>query len=152
MRLKKSLALSLLRMSLPTLYIETTIPSYLTARRSRDLRLAAYQETTEEWWETRRHEYELFTSEVVEVEAAEGDAAMAEARLRALDGIPRLPAQPEADAAHIALSAVHAMDFLLTWNCKHINNPHLVRRIERACAKRGLSCPVICTPEELLPL
>jgi len=158
-------------MSLPKLYIETTIPSYLTARRSRDLRLAADQETTEEWWETRRHEYELFTSEVVEVEAAEGDAAMAEARLRALDGIPRLPAQPEvdeviehllgsdlipanaaADAAHIAFSAVHAMDFLLTWNCKHINNPHLVRRIERACAEHGLNCPVICTPEELLPL
>jgi hypothetical protein len=135
-----------------------------------DLLLAADQETTEEWWERRRHEYELFTSEVVEVEAAEGDAAMAEARLRALDGIQRLPAQPEvdeviehllasgvipanaaADAAHIAFSAVHAMDFLLTWNCKHINNPHLVRRIERACAERGLNCPVICTPEELLP-
>ena len=58
-------------MSLPKLYLETTIPSYLTARRSRDLRLAADQETTEEWWETKRHEYNLFTSEVVEVEAGE---------------------------------------------------------------------------------
>ena len=158
-------------MSLPKLYIETTIPSYLTARRSRDLRLAADQETTEAWWETKRREYELFTSEVVDVEAAEGNAAMSEARLRVLNGIPRLPAQPEVDeliehllgsqiippnaapdAAHIAFSAVHAMDFLLTWNCKYINNPHLVRRIERACAERGLACPVICTPEELLPL
>ncbi|HEV7401901.1 MAG TPA: hypothetical protein VGO11_03210 [Chthoniobacteraceae bacterium] len=105
------------------------------------------------------------------MEVAGGDATMAEARLRKLDGIPRLPAQPEVDelikdllssgivpevatpdASHIAFSAVHAMDFLLTWNCKHINNPHLFRRIERACAARGFSCPVICTPEELLPL
>ena len=124
-------------MSRPKLYLETTIPSYLAARRSRDLRLAADQETTEEWWETKRHEYELFTSEVVEVEASAGDTTMAEARLRALEGIPRLPAQPEVDdliahllgsqiipsnaapdAAHIAFSAVHAMDFLLTWNCQ----------------------------------
>ena len=158
-------------MSLPKLYIETTIPSYLTARRSRDLRLAADQESTEEWWETRRHEYEIFTSEVVDVEIGEGEAVMAETRLRVLDGIPRLPAQPEVDeliehllasgivpanaapdAAHIAFATVHAMDFLLTWNCKHINNPHLIRRIERACGERGLLCPVICTPEELLPL
>lgn len=158
-------------MSLPKLYLETTIPSYLTARRSRDLRLAADQETTEEWWESRRHEYELCTSAVVEVEIAEGDPRMAAARLHALDAIPRLPAQPEIDelidhllrsgaipptaapdAAHIAFSAVHAMDFLLTWNCKHINNPHLIRRIERACGERGLNCPVICTPEQLLPL
>lgn len=126
-------------MSLPKLYLETTIPSYLTARRSRDLRLAADQETTEEWWNTKRQEYELFTSEVVELEATEGNAQMADAPLRALDGIARLPARPEvdelvkhllvsaiippnaaADAAHIALSAVHAMDFLLTWNCKHL--------------------------------
>jgi len=63
-----------------------------------------------------------------------------------------IPANAAADTAHIAFSAVHAMDFLLTWNCKHINNPHLVRRIERACAEHWLNCPVICTPEELLPL
>ena len=153
----------------PRLYLETTIPGYLTARRSRDLRLAADQETTEEWWETKRHEYELFTSAEVIDEVAEGDAAMADARLKVLDGIARLPATDTAvdwaerllrsgitpanaasDALHIAISAAHAMDFLLTWNCKHINNPHLIRRIERACAERGLVCPVICTPEELL--
>jgi hypothetical protein len=158
-------------MSRPKLYLETTIPSYLTARRSRDLRLAADQETTQEWWETKRHKYELYTSEVVEVEVGGGETEMVEARLRSLEGIPRLPAQAEvdelivlllgsgvipataaADAAHIAFAAVHMMDFLLTWNCKHINNPHLVRRIERACAERGLNCPVICTPEELLSL
>ena len=60
------------------------------------------------------------------------------------------PPNAASDALHIAIAAAHAMDFLLPWNCKHINNPHLVRRIERACAERGLACPVICTPEELL--
>ena len=156
---------------LPRLYIESTIPSYLVARRSRDLRLAADQETTEEWWESRRHEYELFTSEVVATEISLGDTAMAAARTEKLEGIIRLPSQPEvdalaeelllqgilppfaaADAAHIAFSTVHAMDFLLTWNCKHINNPHNFRRIERLCSALGLAGPVICTPEQLLPV
>lgn len=158
-------------MSRPKLYLETTIPSYLTARRSRDLRLAADQETTEEWWEGKRHAYEVFTSSEVVVECAAGESAMAEARLKVLADIPRLPiTQPAvdlaarllqagvippnaaADALHIAICAAHTIDFLLTWNCKHINNPHLIRRIERACADLGLACPVICTPEELLPI
>jgi len=51
----------------------------------------------------------------------------------------------------MALSAAHGMDYLLTWNCTHINNPHLIRRIEAGCAERSLACPVICTPEGLLP-
>jgi hypothetical protein len=157
-------------MSLPKLYIETTIPSYLTAGRSQNLRLAADQETTREWWETRRQEYELFTSEIVVIECMEGVPGRAQARQDVLQGIVRLAALTEvdelaghlvqagivpkhasADAAHIAMAAAHALDFLLAWNCAHINNPHLIRRIERACAERGLDCPVICTPEELLP-
>ncbi len=96
---------------------------------------------------------------------------MSKARMEILASVPRLSALPQADeiielllrdgiippnatadAAHIALSIVHAMDFLLTWNCKHISNPHNFRRIERICARRGYACPVICTPEQLLPL
>ena len=157
-------------MSLPKLYLETTIPSYLTARRSANLRIAADQQTTELWWESERQGYALFTSAVVIAEVSRGDAEMIEARLRTLRDVPRLertpvvgqltaelltrnivPENAAADAAHIAFAAVHAMDFLLTWNCKHINNPHLIRRIEAVCAERGLACPVICTPEELLP-
>ena len=156
---------------LPKLYLETTIPSYLTARRSRDLRLAADQEATEQWWQTQRHEYELYVSETVHFEVARGEAAMAEARLKTLAGIIVLKTNSEvdalveelkrdgiipdaaaADALHIALAAVNGMDFLLTWNCKHINNPNQIRRIERACRTRELVCPVICTPGELLPL
>ena len=124
-------------MSLPKLYLETTIPSYLTARRSRDLRLAAHQEVTEEWWSDHRHEYDLSVSDLVLDEAGEGDAAFVALRLAALAGISSLdvteevdelatrllaggliPEKAAQDAFHVAASAVHGMDFLLTWNCR----------------------------------
>ena len=158
-------------MSLPRIYIETTIPSYLTARGSRDLRLAADQETTEEWWETRRSGYELFVSETVLDEAAVGDAAFAAKRLAVLDGLPRLALTPEAaalatrlltteiippkaapDALHLAIAAAHGMDFLLTWNCKHIHNLMLERRIQAVCLAFGFECPIICTPSDLMEI
>ena len=153
----------------PRLYLETTIPSYLVARPSKDLRLAADQQTTQEWWETRRHEYDLFISEAVLDEAAGGDPGFAAQRMETLRGLTRLPATMAADAlvarllneriipaitapdaVHLALAAAHGMDFLLTWNCTHIHNPHLERRIEAACRACGFVCPVICTPAELL--
>lgn len=153
----------------PRLYLETTIPSYLVARRSNDLRLAADQESTREWWENRRHDFELFISDVVLLEVRRGHVESAAARLSALRDIPPLrnlpeavaltkrllaeailPPVAEADAAHLGLAAAHRLDYLLTWNCRHINNPALRRRIERACAAGGLICPVICTPVELL--
>lgn len=121
-------------MSLPKLYIETTIPSYLTARRSRDLRLAADQEATLEWWEDRRDEYEVFVSPAVIAEVRVGDPEFAAKRLTLLDGIPELGTAKEvtelaarllsdqiipkiaaADALYLAYSAVHGLDFLLTW-------------------------------------
>ena len=157
-------------MSLPKLYLETTIPSYLTARRSRDLRLAAHQEVTEEWWTDHRHEYDLYISDLVLDEAGDGDSDLAPARIAALAGIPSLdvteevdelaarllaggliPAKAAQDAFHVAVSAVHGMDFLLTWNCTHINNVNIIRRMERVCVGAGFACPVICSPDELLP-
>jgi hypothetical protein len=153
----------------PRLYIETTIPSYLVARTSRDLRLAADQESTQTWWEVHRHKYDLFVSEAVLEEAAEGDADFAAKRLAMLDGLPRLritaevdalvarfldeqiiPPAVAADAVHLALAVAHRMDLLLTWNCKHLHNPHLERRIVAASRELGYDCPVICTPAELL--
>jgi hypothetical protein len=155
-------------MGLPKLYLETTIPSYLVARPSRFIHVAARHETTRRWWETRRRFYEMFVSDIVLQEARAGDPEMAAAREAALAGLPQLEQSPEADAlaqrlldmeiipvkaagdaAHVALAAVHGMDFLLTWNCKHINNATLKRRIEAACAALGFRCPVICTPNEL---
>jgi hypothetical protein len=153
----------------PRLYLETTIPSYLVARRSRDLRLAADQETTQEWWEQRRHDFDLFVSDTVLIEVGAGNAQFAAARLATLRGLPVLGDSPAAavltkrllaegilpptaanDAAHLGLAAAHGMDFLLTWNCRHLNNPALKRRTERACVACGLACPVICTPAELM--
>ena len=107
----------------PRLHLETTIPSHLVARRSRDLRLAADQETTQEWWEAERHDYELFISQAVVTEVSQGDANFA---------------------------AAHGMDLLLTWNCRHINNHHIRARIMRACAAFDLTMPDICTPAELM--
>ena len=156
-------------MILPRIYVETTIPSYLTARRSRDLQLAADQQATEDWWNEHRQHYECFVSPVVADEVSRGDAAFAGARMEKLAGLTVLPVNEAAmdltarllrdgiipsiaadDAAHLGVAAAHAMDFLLTWNCKHINNPHLIRRIERACSIVGLGCPIICTPSELM--
>jgi predicted nucleic acid-binding protein len=153
----------------PRLYLETTIPSYLVARRSRDLQLAADQEATQEWWEERRQAFDLFISQTVLLEVGRGDAEFAAARLAALRGIQVLGGSPQAavltkrllaqaiippgvadDAIHLGLAAAHGMDYLLTWNCRHINNPALRRRIERACAECDLICPVICTPSELM--
>ena len=150
-------------------YIETTIVSYLTARPSRDLIIAAHQQLTQEWWETRRANFALYASQFVIRESSAGDAAMAQKRLEALDGIPLLGATPEAfalarrlvekgpipekanvDALHIAVAATNGMDYLLTWNCKHIANAEMHTGVARICRAAGCEPPVICTPEELL--
>jgi hypothetical protein len=151
-----------------TIYIETTIPSYLVARPSSELRLAADQADTISWWEKCRQQYDLRISAIVLLEIRQGNQAMAELRENVLKEIPLLDPTPEAeaitesllknviplsaaaDAAHIAIAAAHAVDFLLTWNCKHINNPHTIRRIERCCLELGFRCPVVATPSELL--
>lgn len=151
------------------LYLETTIPSYLVARPSRDLILAGQQEATREWWDEKRQSYDLFISEFVEIEAGRGDTEMAAARLKSIQDVPRLslnesteelaaailakgliPPNAAVDASHIAVAAVHEMDILLTWNCKHIHNIAISRQIERVCARAGFQCPAICTPFDLL--
>lgn len=154
---------------MPSVYLETTIPSYLTAWRSPELVMAARQQITREWWDTRRYDFDLFVSQLVIDEASAGDAAAAARRLEALAGIPllvssehadaltklliqelSLPARATADAVHIAVSVVNQMDFLLTWNCTHIANAAFRPMIETACRSLGYAIPVICTPEELL--
>jgi hypothetical protein len=153
----------------PSVYIETTIPSYLVARPSRDVVLAGHQQITHEWWQNSRPNHELFISDYVIKEVSRGDSVMAQQRLSVIQGIPLLPNsietedlardlisrldlpdQAKTDAFHIAIAAVHGIDFLLTWNCTHINNMHMQRRIEIACREAGYSPPVIGTPEELI--
>ena len=151
----------------PRIYLETTIPSYLTAWPSRDLVRAAHQQITREWWE-RRHEYEPFVSQLVIRECQAGDPVAAAARLEVLEGLPLLaeseeaeslardlldrvplPDRATADALHIATAAVHGMDYLLTWNCTHIANAAFRGPIEAVCRDAGFEPPTICTPEEL---
>jgi len=152
-----------------TVYLESTIPSYLTAMPSRDLLIAAHQQVTSEWWRTQRTTFDLYISQFVLDEVSRGDTDIARRRLDAIKGIPLLeitdevlglaagfvaskiiPEKAGTDAVHIALAAVHNMDFLLTWNCKHIANAAIIRAIQAVCLKRGFQCPVICTPEELM--
>ncbi len=150
-------------------YLETTIFSYLAARLSRDLIVAAHQQLTEEWWTTRRDGFELFASELVYREAAAGDQAVAKKRLGLIEPVSLLvmdeaafalaeqflarqivPRKVAEDALHVAVSAVNGMDYLLTWNCKHIANARLFRRMGEVCLGEGYELPVICTPEELM--
>ena len=154
----------------PTLYIETTIPSYLAARPSKQPRLQADQETTRRWWSRHADDFDMFVSEIVVREVRQGDMAMAADRLAKIRHLPILilneaaenlaafllerviPAQAIDDAAHIAVAAVNGMDFLLTWNCRHINNRYTIRRIEKCCSDAGFACPVVATPAEFMSI
>jgi len=151
-----------------TVYIETTIVSYLVARPSRDLIVAAHQQLTRQWWEQRRAKFACFISEVVLDEARDGDAEQAALRLKAMEGIPRLAATPEGerlaaaflegalplkaarDAAHLAIAAVGGVKYLLTWNCTHLANAQILDRLEPIAAAGGSKLPRVCTPEELM--
>ena len=151
-----------------SVYIETTIISYLTARPSRDIVIRAHQRLTRECWRDRRREFDLFISPLVLQEARMGDRALARRRVRVLHEIPVLAVTPDAvsparllvrrgpiperaevDALHIATAAVHGTDYLLTWNCRHIANALMRSRIETLCRTAGLEPPIMCTPEEL---
>jgi len=130
-----------------SLYIETTIVSYLTARSSRDIVIRAHQRLTREWWRNRRGEFELYASPLVLQEARMGRRALAMRRVRALRG--PIPERAEVDALHIATAAVHGIEYLLTWNCRHIANALMRGRIEVLCRSAGFEPPIMCTPEEL---
>lgn len=151
-----------------TVYIETTIPSYLTGRASNNLIAAGEQEVTRQWWEERRPRYHLYVSELVLKEAMQGDTGAAQRRLECLTDIDVLeidneairlteallkskvfPEKAIADAGHIALAARYELDYLLTWNCKHIANAEMIRQISHVVSTAGYYMPIICTPLEL---
>lgn len=155
--------------SKPSVYIETTVISYLTARPARDLIMAARQQITREWWEEKRASFSLFVSPLVLREAAAGDRDAAARRMAALEGLQVLdmaesamllakelvdrkavPATQPEDATHIALAAAHGMDYLASWNFSHIVNATIRSQIQQVIVDAGLLYPVICTPEELL--
>ena len=153
----------------PRVYVETTIVSYLAARPSRDLITAAHQQITQDWWENRRTDFDLYVSQLVVQEASAGDEQAIQLRQGILEEFPllelnesalalarrlisdgALPAKAVGDALHIAVATVHGMDYLLTWNLKHLANAAIRSGITATCRTQGYEPPVIFTPEELL--
>lgn len=155
----------------PTVYLETTIIGYPATRVSGVLRVAANQQTTRDWWENHRRHFDVLVSRFVVDECSDGDPDAAKERLAYLNGIPLLeisenvhtlaasllsdvplPERGTIDALHISVAAVNGVEYLLTWNCRHIANPSLRPQIERVCRDAGFEPPVICTPQELLEI
>lgn len=151
-----------------TVYIESSVISYFTARPNRDVVVSARQAITENWWRNQKSKYEVFISGLVVQEISKGDEEAAQKRLEAIEGIPLLampeealklakdllaqgavPPNSEEDAFHIAIAAVSGINFLLTWNFKHINNAHTKALISSVVETHGFICPILCSPEEL---
>ena len=155
-------------MAKQTVYIETSIISYLRARPSSQIVSAAKQIVTRRWWDEERHNYQLVVSPYVVKEVSLGSPTLAAERLNVIDGIPRLaitdeiatmadrlmaaallPAKARLDALHICSAAFHRIDYLLTWNCAHIANARILPRIRDFLNDLGYELPIVCTPEEM---
>ena len=153
----------------PTAYIETTVISYLTARVSNDLIVAAHQQITQEWWEKSLKYFSPFVSPIVLDEASKGDQEVAKLRLEKVKNFPVLKITPEikilaekyffslsipekakADTYHLAIASWHKIDFLVTWNCSHLANGFIIRELKRINSDLEIKSPEICTPEELM--
>lgn len=152
-----------------TVYIETSIVGYLTVRPSNNLVLMANLEVTQEWWDLRRNQFTLYISQVVLDEVARGDAEMATRRLEILRDFPSLdvnqavqdlavefltksslPPKAANDALHIAVATVYGLDYLLTWNCRHIANAQIQKKLSQISSAAGYELPTLCTPYELM--
>ena len=150
-------------------YLETSVVSYLASRPSHDLIVAAHQALSLEWWDARRHDFEIVASVYVLEERAQGDADAATRRLALIEGVAivpvsvdtealaaafltggALPREARLDALHIACAALNGVDYLLTWNCKRIANFERLPAVERICSENGYEPPRICTPAELM--
>ena len=149
-------------------YVETSVISNLTAHPSRSVIDMGHQVATYEWWTSCQGACELYSSAIVEREASKGDAEAAALRMEAIAATKTLPVTEAAiglaemllretavprtsfdDALHIAVAAVNRMDFLVTWNCKHIANAVAMPKIYKVCQDAGYSCQLICTPEQM---
>ena len=152
-----------------TIYVETTIVSYLTARPSRDLIIVGRQASTREWWERARIDHHLVISAEVLKEASRGDPLAAQARMAVLADLPILDLSPEVetlaavyrealglpdraapDATHLAAASIHRVDAIVSWNCSHIASIQVQRIISGINQRLGLPVPFLATPEMLL--
>ena len=155
----------------PTVYLETTIPSYLAAWQSPQIVMAARQQITHDWWNNHREKFDLLISQIVLDESAGGDPSASAKRLdilrdinvleppgnvdqiveALLNQVP-LPENAANDALHIAIAVGNGVDYLLTWNCRHIANATLHARMVVVCESLGFELPTICTPEQLIEI
>lgn len=152
-----------------SIYLETTVVSYYTSKSSRDIIVLAHQEITRQWWPMAVERYNVFISEIVVEEASFGDTEAAKRRLRELKDFPHLelnnkieeiaqlymekldiPEKSFRDAAHIAVASVHNIDYLVTWNCAHLANGEIIKKLMKINKSFGIYTPIICTPEELM--
>lgn len=152
-----------------TVYIETSVVSYLTAKMSRDLIVVAHQQITHEWWETILPYYEAYISPIVLEEASKGDSHAAQLRLDRISTFHILEIAPEvhqladsyfleidipekarADSYHLALASWHGIDYVVSWNCTHIVSGRTRMIIEDINSRKAIRTPIICTPEELM--
>ncbi len=153
----------------PTVYIETTIIGHLTGRLPNDPLIAGQMLATRKWWDESRDRFELLTSEVVRIECSRGDPEAAADRLKVIASLTLTPVLPgvesladllvrrhalpvnaRVDAFHVAIAAANSIEYLLTWNCRHLANATMRLKIEQACRDSGCSPPIICTPYELI--
>jgi predicted nucleic acid-binding protein len=153
----------------PSVYIETTVISYYSARPSRDLIAAAHQQTTIEWWEKALPKFDAYISPFVIGEAERGDIEASARRQNAISNFEiliindeisnlanlyfqktKLPEKARLDALHLATAVFHGMDYIVSWNFTHLLNPIVRRIVTEINSDRGIETPVICTPEELM--
>jgi len=152
-----------------SVYVETSVVSYLTARRSRDAVISRNQSATRTWWQVAQQRFELVASTLVVDEAGLGDRSAAIERLNALKPLRILEVRDEAraltrafirnravpqgavdDALHIATAVVHGVEYLATWNLKHIANAESIARVEQVCKNEGYEPIIIGTPRQLM--
>lgn len=150
-------------------YIETSFVSLLVADPSRDVSIAGNQQISRDWWNWRRRDFVCITSDETLVEASRGNPRQAELRLEALSELPTMPTSSAAaelapiflatgslppaakvDAVHLAVATLATADYLLTWNCRHLANAQILRRLEFEAARQGWNLPKVCTPHELM--
>lgn len=152
-----------------SVYIETTVVSYLVARPSRDLIVAARQQSTRELWPKLVSGFDTYISVLVYQEAARGEAEQVDKRLGVIKPFAMLDVDEEAqalaekiiagkgipqehpeDALHVAVATVNGIQILVTWNFAHLNNPFTRSMIRDIVEETGYACPEICSPDELL--
>ena len=153
----------------PKVYIETTVISYLATRISRNATIADRQQVTQQFWHEHADRFDFVISDAVLDEIEEGDKTLAQRRIHLLRPLTvfettpavtqftqklldseAVPRSSQTDAKHIAIAAVYEVEYLATWNYKHIANAHKRQHIEQVCRESGFRPAIICTPAQLI--